>query len=63
MDDTNEVLPETAAGEVTPVSPTDAAIDAWFVEHFHNAITSRDPQIFNYCQTAKEELKRRMAAL
>jgi hypothetical protein len=57
-------LPEPDAGEVTPVpSPTDVAIDKWFVETFHNSITSRDAQIFNYCQAAKEELKRRLAAL
>lgn len=56
-------LPETAAGEVTPASPADAVVDAWFNEMFHNSLVSRDPQIFNYCQTAKEDLKRRLAAL
>ncbi|WP_207000741.1 hypothetical protein [Trinickia mobilis] len=67
MEDT-KTLPETAAGEVAPVAhaapnPMLALIDQWFVDHFHNAITSRDTEIFNYCQSAKEELKRRVAAL
>jgi hypothetical protein len=58
-------LPETDAGEVTPAapSPADQVVDAWFNEMFHNSLVSRDPQIFNYCQAAKEELKRRLAAL
>lgn len=69
--DENESLPETAAGEVTPVPDAPAApanpalevIDRWFNEFFHNSVTSRDPQIFNHCSVAKEELKRRIAAL
>lgn len=46
-----------------PNEATDAAIDAWFVETFHNSITSQNTEIFNYCQAAKEDLKRRLAAL
>jgi hypothetical protein len=59
----DKALPETAAGEVAPANPVLDAIDQWFVERFHNAITSRDTEIFNHCLAAKEELKRRIAAL
>lgn len=70
MDD-EQMLPETAAREVTPVTSEmqidvgaiNRAIDAWFVEHFHNSITSRDTEVFNHCQRAKDDLKRRLAAL
>lgn len=71
-----DALPETAAGEVAPKPaiqpsippiPKNKAvldlIDGWFVERFHNAITSRDTEIFNHCSAAKEELKRRIASL
>jgi hypothetical protein len=59
-----DTLPDTDAGEVAPApSPADAVIDKWFVETFHNSITSRNTEIFNYCQSAKEDLKRRLAAL
>lgn len=63
----DQALPETAEGEVAPAAPAQNPaqdmIDAWFNEFFHNSLVSRDAQIFNYCQTAKEELKRRAAAL
>lgn len=60
----DEVLPATAEGKVAPAqNPAQDLIDAWFNEFFHNSLVSRDAQIFNYCQTAKEELKRRVAAL
>jgi hypothetical protein len=61
-----------AAIEIKPTAPDEAfarhamtstTVDAWFNEMFHNSLVSRDPQIFNYCQAAKEELKRRLAAL
>lgn len=72
-----DALPETAAGGVAPViqptiqpvaqapknKPVLDAIDAWFNEHFHNSITSRDPQVFNHCLAAKEKLKRTISAL
>lgn len=63
--DKDDALPETAAGEGTPApqGPALDTVDAWFNEMFHNSLVSRDPQIFNYCQSAKEELKRRLAAL
>ncbi len=62
------LAPIAQAAAETPVvdAPTSAGpqlVDAWFNEFFHNSLASRDAQIFNHCQAAKEELKRRLAAL
>jgi hypothetical protein len=83
MDD-EQMLPETAAGEVAdegktvadcaarfpaqlvddaPRIPVDAVIDQWFIDCIHNSPVSRQTEIFNHCAAAKEELKRRIAAL
>jgi hypothetical protein len=70
-----DALPTVAAGQVAPkpaIQPVAAApknkaaldlIDAWFVERFHNSVTSRDTDVFNHCLAAKEDLKRRVASL
>ena len=39
------------------VAKVHAAIDAWFVKHFHGNSISADTDKFNMCQAAKEDLK------
>ena len=34
-----------------------AAVEAWFVKHFHGNKISQDTDSFNICQNAKEDLK------
>ncbi len=34
-----------------------AAIDAWFVKHFHGNSIAADTDKYNICQAAKEDLK------
>lgn len=52
-------LPETAAGEVTPVPETKAdraAIEDWFFNHFHQQVVLNHPDVFERAVAAKEDL-------
>lgn len=54
-------LPPEAAVELVSAAPaTDALVDAWFVETFHNQ--GFDAPLFNRFRAAADELKRRLRA-
>lgn len=68
METTNEPdspVDQPIEGKVTLLARPDVivAINQWFIDHFHDSIASRNVEIFNHCQTAKEDLKKRIAAL
>ena len=37
-----------------------AVVHAWFVEHIHNSIASRETEIFNHLHQAKDELVKKI---
>lgn len=49
----------TTAGFVYDAPPSDAVVDAWFVETFHNI--GLDAPAFNRFRSAADDLKRRLA--
>jgi hypothetical protein len=53
-----DFIPEPAA-----LSKADEAIDAWFVQHFHNLGARLEVDLFNAFHAAKEELKAILAKL
>ena len=47
-----------------PKAPaTDALVERWFCESFHGSPVARATETWNVVHDAKEELKRRLAAL
>lgn len=68
--ETATVLPEQGAGasttELAPAvvsapAPTDAVVDAWFLETFHN-LPGLSVEFFNRFTTARDVLKARLRA-
>lgn len=62
--------------EITPVKPASpvaapepkpttmlAEIEAWFADHFHNSVVSRNTDVFNHVRAAKDDLVKRIKAL
>ncbi|WP_298421054.1 hypothetical protein [Rhodoblastus sp.] len=41
----------------------EAAVDAWFVESFHNSPVSRATEIFNHVRAAVDALQERLGAI
>ena len=55
-------LPDLIAEANGSISARDAAIDAWFDQHFHQPPVSYDTWLYNTLQAAKEELKAMLSA-
>jgi len=60
--------PETPTVAASPPAPIaiqaiDGAIEAWWSDHFPGSAVARDTAAWNVAFTAKEDLKRRLAAL
>ena len=41
----------------------DALVEHWFFETFHGSLVARSTEVWNAVHSAKEDLKRRLAAL
>lgn len=48
-------------GKVKPISASDAVVDAWFFETFHN-VPLLSTELFNRFNSARDELKKRLRA-
>jgi hypothetical protein len=61
MDDSNAIATGKATVQQEPAkaSPADI-VGAWFVEKFHNSPVSRNTEVWNYVQAAKDDLLQRL---
>lgn len=46
-----------------PADQLDALVERWFFEAFHGSVAARSTEVWNHVYGAKDELKRRLAAL
>lgn len=54
-------MADKPATPAPPAPPTDAIVDAWFLEHFHNR-PEIGTALFNHFTQAKADLKVKLAA-